>query len=586
MNLKQPIIHSLLLLFLIFAFLPEPATAQRKNKKQKEELAGGELNEFQIRERTAAFMEANKMRVLGNLAEAEENYRKALRADPNHAPSLYELARIYRRQNRADDAILYAEKAVELETNNTWYYLLLADLYKSTRQFDKVVETYSSLVNLNPEKLEYRQDLATSYIITGDLRSAIKVYDEIETITGVTEETALKKRNIWQRLDKPSNALKEVEKLVESNPYNTRYLQILAESYVAEGSFDKALDIYKKIEELEPDDPYIHISLSDLYRQKGETEKAHHELKKGFANPELDVESKIQVMVLFYSVDQMFNEQKDKALELSEIIAQTHPDDIRALSLYGDLLYRSEAFEPALDIINSILEKDVNNYVNWEQKMFIENRLSLNRQLIETSNRTIELFPMQPLPYLFSGFANFQEKEFEAAARALERGSKLVVNNDALLAQFYSTLGDTYNSLKDYPKSYEYYDKVLEINPDDAFVLNNYAYYLSVRKINLEKAKKMSARSNELEPNKPSFLDTYGWILYQMGDYTEAEIWLRKAVELDDTNSATLLEHYGDVLYKLGNKNEALRYWEKAANADGEKSEHLEKKIRDKTIYE
>jgi tetratricopeptide (TPR) repeat protein len=541
MNYKHSIIHSLIVIFLVFTILPQAATAQRKNKKQKEEIVTGELNEFQIRERTAAFMEGNKMRILGNYTEAEENYRKALRADPNHAPSLYELARIYRRQNRPDDAILYAEKAIGLETKNYWYHLLLADLYKSTRQFDKVVETYGNLVELNPEKLEYRQDLATAYIITGDLRSAIKVYDDIETITGVTEETALKKRNLWQRLEKQSNALKEVEKLVESNPYNTRYLQILAESYIADGSFDEALDIYNRIEELEPNDPYIHISLSDLYRQKGEEEKAHAELKKGFANPELDVESKIQVMVMFYSIDQMFNEQKERALELSEIIAQTHPDDIRALSLYGDLLYRSEAYEPALEVINSILEKEVNNYVNWEQKMFIENRLSLNQQLIETSNRTIELFPMQPLPYLFSGFANFQEKNFEAAARSLERGSKLVVNNNPLLAQFYSTLGDTYNSIKDYPKSYEYYDKALEINPDDAFVLNNYAYYLSIRKTNLEKAKKMSARSIELEPDKPSFLDTYGWILYQKGEYTDAEIWLKKAIELDDTNSATLL---------------------------------------------
>jgi tetratricopeptide (TPR) repeat protein len=574
----------LVFFFLLSPFFSDPAYAQRKSKKEKNQKE--ELNEFKIKERTAAFMDGNKQRFLGNMEEAEENYRKALRADPNHDPSMYELARIYLLQNRPDDAILMAENAASLNTQNVWYRLLLADLYKNTRRFDKLVEIYAGLVQLNPDKLEYRQDLATAYIITGDLRSAIDVYDDIEKITGITEETALKKRSLWIRLEKQNNALKEIEKLSASNPNNIRYLQILAESYVADENFSKALEIYQRIEQLDPDDPYIHISLSDLYRQKGDDDKAFEELKKGFANPDLDVDSKIQVLVAFYSFDQIFNANKDQALQLSGIILEAHPEDIRALSLYGDLLYRSEKYEQALEIINKVLEKDANNYANWEQKMFIENRLSKNDTLIETSRQAIELFPMQPLPYLFSGFANYQKKNYETAARSLERGLKLVVNNDLLLSQFYSTLGDIYNQLKEYEKSDENFDKALRLNPDDAFVLNNYAYYLSLRKTNLEKAKTMSARSNELEPDKPSFMDTYGWVLYQLGEYAQAEDWIKRAIENDQTNSSTLLEHYGDILYKLGNKEEALRYWKKAAAAEGEKSGFLEKKILDKTLYE
>jgi len=584
MNIKLSSNSIIILIILLMPIITSPVHAQRKSKKEK--TTTEELNEFKIRERTEAFMEGNKQRLLDNIEAAELNYRKALRADPNHDASLYELARIYRQQNRQDDAIIFAEKAAMLDEQNVWYQLLLADLYKSTRQFDKVLQTYTNLVRISPDKLEYRYDLATAHMITGNLRGAIKIYDEIEKITGISEETALKKRNLWLRLEKPASAIKEVEMLVESNPANIRYLQILAESYVAEGNFDKALKTYIKIEQIDPEDPYIHISLSDLYRQKGDHEKAHEELKKGFSHPELDVESKIQVMVAFYSFDQIINEKKEKALELSKIISLTHPTDIRALSLYGDLLFRSGEYEAALETINKVLDIDSNNYLSWEQKMFIENQLSQNKNLIKTSNQTIELFPMQPLPYLFNGFANYQEKNFEAAARSLERGARLVVNNNAMLGQFYSTLGDTYNQLKDHPKSDDYYEKALGLNPDDVYVLNNYAYYLSLRKTNLERAKQMSARSNELQPDKPSFMDTYGWILYQLGKYTEAEFWLKKAVEMDDNNSATLFEHYGDVLFKLGRKDEAFKFWEKAASAEGEKSDLLEKKLSERTLHE
>jgi len=328
--------------------------------------------------------------------------------------------------------------------------------------------------------------------------------------------------------------------------------------------------------------------MADLYRRKGDEKKAIEELKLGFANPSLDLDTKIQVLLSFFSLEEFYETKIDSALDLATIIAKTHPDDIRALSIYGELLYRTKALEEALGVINQVIEKDVGAYVTWEQKLFIENEIRNAETVLATSNTMIELFPMQPLAYLFNGFANYQLQKFDIARIVLETGLKLVVDNKNLEAQFYSTLGDVYNRLGNYEKSDESYEQALRLKPDDAFVLNNYSYYLSLRGENLERAREMAALANQLSPDNSSFQDTYGWVLYQLGEYAEAEKWIKKALDTDQGKSSVILEHYGDVLYKLGRKTEAHNYWIEAGrkNKEGENSDLLDEKIKTGILQE
>jgi tetratricopeptide (TPR) repeat protein len=89
-------------------------------------------------------------------------------------------------------------------------------------------------------------------------------------------------------------------------------------------------------------------------------------------------------------------------------------------------------------------------------------------------------------------------------------------------------------------------------------------------------------------PDKASFQDTYGWVLFKMGDYENAEKWLKKAIDNDNKNSPVLLEHYGDVLFKLGRKTDAMKYWIKAKEntKEGETTESLQEKIRTGILHE
>ena len=157
-------------------------------------------------------------------------------------------------------------------------------------------------------------------------------------------------------------------------------------------------------------------------------------------------------------------------------------------------------------------------------------------------------------------------------------------DNPPLKAQIYSNLADTYHSLNRDLESDSAYEKSLKLDPENAYVLNNYSYYLSLRKVNLERAKQMSAYSIKLDPENSSFLDTYAWILFQLSDFATAKDFQEKAI-VKNPNNPTLLEHYGDILIELGDKDKAVEYWRKAKTA-GSDSKTLDTKIASQKYVE
>jgi tetratricopeptide (TPR) repeat protein len=474
--------------------------------------------------------------------------------------------------------------AVELSPENTYYLVLYGNLLQSNEQYEESLKVFEQLSQLKPNNIDYLDNLAVSYIYVGKNDKAIETYNRIESKIGVTEEFSLKKQSLYLQEGKVDKAGEEIDKLITVFPTESRYYAILAEMYMANGMEDKALEAYQKNIELDPENPYIHITLADYYKKKGEPEKAFEELKIGFANPNLDIDTKVQILVAYYSVIELYNDSKDEAFELAEILIKTHPDNPKSYSIYGDFLYQAKQFEEARQAFRKVISIDSSKYVVWEQLIFIESELNDVDAMLSESLGAIELFPEQPLLYLFAGNAYIQKKKWEEGIKILEEGVDYVVNNIKMEEQFYSFLGDAYNQIKDDAKSDEYYEKVLKLNPDNDYVLNNYAYFLSLRNENLEKAAEMAGRAVELKPGSAN-QDTYGWVLYQMGNYDEAAIMIKKAIDNGANSSAVILEHYGDVLWKLDRKEDAVDYWIKA-KAAGEGSEFLDKKVEEKKLYE
>jgi len=550
--------------------------------KDKHEQKNSEVKRV---DNSAVFFEANKQKLLGNEDEAAKLFQKCLNMDPNDAASMFELAKIKLDQNNPEAALELSGQAAELDPNNEYYQLLYGSLLMAFEKYNEATKVYKLLVGSNPLNLDYYNKLAIAFLYAGKMDDAIKVYDDLEEKIGITEEFSVKKQSIYLQEKKVNKAVLEIEKLIDHYPNESRYYAILAEMCLANDIDDKALAAYQKIVEIDPVNPYIHISLADYYRKRGQEEKAFEELKLGFANPNLDIDSKIQVLITYYTVTEIYEDLKSQAFELSEIVLETHPHDPKAFSMYGDFLFQDKKYEEAIEAFRKVISLDSSKYLVWEQLLFSESEINDMDAMLEESTIAIELFPEQPLPYLFAGGAYYQKKDWDNCVKVLNQGLFYVIDNLMMEAQFYAYLGDAYNQLGDDPKSDEAYDNVLRLTPDNDYVLNNYAYYLSLRNENLEKAAKMAKRATELKPNSSANQDTYGWVLYKMGYYEEAKIWIEKAIGNGADASAVILEHYGDALWQLGNKEEANEYWLKAKEA-GKGSEFLDKKVEDKVLYE
>ena len=264
---------------------------------------------------------------------------------------------------------------------------------------------------------------------------------------------------------------------------------------------------------------------------------------------------------------------------------ETHPKDPKVFSIYGDWLVQDKKYPEARETFLRVLALDSSRYAVWEQVLQLDLQLNEYEHLIIYSAKASELFPDQPLPLLFSGLANLQLKKDEAALKALAAGANLVVDNNELLAQFYMYQGDALHGMKREAEAFSAYERSLKLKDDNGYVLNNYAYYLSLEGKELDKAEKMAKKAVTLDPENASFQDTYGWVLFKQEKYREAAEWILKALQSKEEPSAEVLEHYGDVQYKLGDAGGALEFWLKAKQK-GPGSELLDKKISEKKYYQ
>lgn len=545
-----------------------------------------QANAFRNQKRVESlFFDANKAKITDNPGEAIHLFNKVIELDPRHDASWFELGLLYYKQRGLSRAIQHLSKAYELNPDNKWYSITLANLYSQNAQFDQALAIHKKLYATYPNERSYAIELSNLYIKLNKTNDALQVLNEIQAREGISEEISLRKHHIYLSEGKKKKALEEMETLGKAYEWDTKIQSLLAEFYMANGMDEKALATYQKILNIEPENPYVNISLADYYRKKGDLKKSTEALKKGFSNQYLDATTKLQIMSTYYSQTGNYVGIDADIADLSEILAEQHPFDPQVLAFRAQLLAMQEKYPESLSLFKKVNELDPGKYEVWENVLRITALMEKYDSLILQSAQAMELFPVQPMPYYFNAVGYFMQKKYDEALVSLNKGVKLVFNNNLLMADFYSIMGDTYHSLNSNAEAFSSYENALRYSPDNAVVLNNYAYYLSLENKELEKAKRMAARANELSPDNPTYLDTYAWVLYKSGAYEEALPLMQKVMQLDPDPSGVVMEHYGDILYKANKKEEALEWWNKAAAA-GDASELLPKKIKDNTLYE
>ncbi|MBD79162.1 MAG: hypothetical protein CL840_09600 [Crocinitomicaceae bacterium] len=563
--------------------LANPLSAHPKKKKNK---GVPELTEKQVIELKNNFFEANKEKMLGNNEKAILLFKKCISIDPQHAASYYELALLLTNAHKITEATDLMIKARDLDPGNKWYQQGLAVLYETQKQYDLGAETYEELIKQHPNELAYYEVLANMYLYQNDLKSAIRVYNRTEEQFGVLEFTSTQKQKIYVSQRKYDRAIEEAQKLIDRYPNTNRYYTALAKLYTQNGQKAEAIETYQKLLEIDPNNSFVQLSMATYYYEGGEIEKGKATMKKAFSNPDLDFNSKARILFSQVAYNNVPDGQVNPfGIELAQIMVETHPKDPKSWAVQADLLFQNGDNNGALEAYNKSLELEPNQFLVWSQTFILHSENNNWQEVFEGTEKALEYFPSQPTIYYFRGIAALQLKKYQDGVDALETGKDFVIDNNNLLGQFYTNLGDGYHNLNKHQLSDSYFEKALKINPNDILVLNNYSYYLSIRGENLDKAAEMSKKTVDSQPNSSTYLDTYAWVLYKKGDYEEAKKWMSMAMENDGDKEGVIVEHYGDILFKLNETEAAINYWLKAKELGGG-SNLLEKKIDSKRLHE
>lgn len=546
----------------------------KKVESKESSISADEKNEFEY-----TFIEALKQKMIGNQQAAITLFSKCLEINPNSASAMFELAKVHSSNGDQTSSSLLLEKAIITDPENKWYKLLLAQIYQQGKQYEKAADVYHQLLENDPDDLEYLYMNAALLSSAKKYDKAIEAYEVLEKKVGVTDQISVEKQQIFQAAGKKKEAQAELQKLIDSNPGEDHYYGLMADFYLSEKDEVNALKYYNKILEINPDNGFVNFSLTSFYRQKEDKEKAWEYIKKGFQSKDVELETKIQYYLMATSEPEKPFFTDDQINELVNILLITNGDDYRVYTVYSEFLISKGKLADARDQLRKVLETNKDNYLIWERMLLVSNDLLDFKSVYTDSEKAIELFPNQPILYGLHAVACLQLEKYEEAIGILDEGNAYVLNNIPLKIQFDLYRAEANYKLGRVEAAFKAFDDVIALDPENWLAMNNYAYYLSLRNENLEKAEQLSGRAVRANPDNPTYLDTYAWVLFMRKDYTLAKFYMETAIKNGGEKNGVIVEHYGDILYMLGEKELALEQWKKAEKI-GDVGEFISEKIK------
>lgn len=570
--------------YIISLWLLLPAGLWASDVKTPVQASLNQLSPEQQRKFDYFYYEAANLKNAGKYDAAYDLFSYCLSLDTASSPVLYELAMFQLQRNRPEKAVEMLKSAVAHSDDNFTYRMTLAGLYRNLGMYGEASDSYEELVKRYPDKSELNYYLADALTQEGEIGAAIDAYNVLESTMGMNETLSLQKFKLYQTLKQPDKAFEEIEKLANKYPMNARYRLLMGDLHLENEETEKALACYQKAHEIDPDDPRYIVSMANYYDQTGDKEAAEQEIRDALVNEKLDVETKVGILSRYVQRLQQTQQGIENANSLFQTLLDQHPEDTELKLMYGSLLMAQQKEEEAKFQFQLVTEMEPSNEGAWQQLLNISLKGEDIPEVIRICTRCKELFPEAPEYYFYLGIGYYMQEKYQESLDTYYAGLKIIPEgNGVVKSNFYGQIGDLYYQMEKMDEAYKAYDEALKYNENNAPVLNNYSYFLTLDKKDLKKAERMAAQCIKLEPDNATYLDTYAWVFFVQGNYTLAKIYIENALSKDKTNSAELVDHYGDILYMSGEKDKALEQWKKAKEM-GKDTDVLKQKIA-KGIY-
>ena len=516
----------------------------------------------------------------GDYSAAKAVLKNVVGNDPSNDAALYYMAMIAAYENDTELAETYFQAAAALDSGNFWYRYRLAKLYSLTGRQELAVDMYEKMLKDFPKEKDVYFELVEMYASQQEYQKALDTIAEIEEVIGVTETLAMYRFNILRIMDRHEEAYESLKK------YNSRYsspyvLSTLADYEMSMYNDSTALAYYDEALSLASDYAPALLGKAETYRVTRRYDEYFDVLYEYIDGQGAPMEAKAEyLMAVLQRTDPKFIRSFRPQLDVAVFKAvEAHPKDSVALQTAAIYFYSTERHDQAKVFFKENTETYPDSFgaaADYVEFLMYSDQWE---ELSQEGRKAYERFPKETTFLEMASVGDYNLGDYGKVLEICEKVLEVAPADSSKTLRAWSTMGDVYYKLGDSKKAFKAYGKALKVNPDYVYVLNNYAYYLSVEGRKLKKACDMSYKTVIAEPDNATYLDTYAGILHLQGKDEAAKLFFKKAMLYGGKESAVILDHYAEVLYALKEYDVAFIYWNMALQKDDGDVPGLKEKV-------
>jgi tetratricopeptide (TPR) repeat protein len=554
---------------------------------------------------------------IGRIQEAISTAKEQVKRNPNDVEAHTLLGQIYVRSlgdmhgqqssQMLQQAIAEYETIAKLKPNDVEPRLLLGQLYALNQDSAKAESEFKAAQSLDADSEEVVLNMARLYSEEGDNNRAAQAIASIPA-EDRSPRMELALGSAYEQLKKYKDAAAAYKRAADIEPDNVDAQKALSAALLEDGQLDEAAKVLKSIAAADPTDAQTQIRIAEVQRRKGNYNEALAILEKLRTNVQEGSPEDLQLHAdeaLVYDALGKYDQATGSLTKLLEALA--HPDGkyndqekqsraflldrlgmiyreqnktTDALNAYKQLIelggdYARDGYQGQIDAYRDVhqwkdaeqvaataakaLPKDHDIQIVYAQQLTdlgqVDQGLAIAKA--QLTNTPDDLDVHQRLAEMY-----IRLKRFSDADQEIQKADALAKKAQEHLFVYFLR-GEFYDRQKMYDKAEAQFRKALEIDPQNAAVLNYLGYMLVDHDQKLPEALKMIRQAVLLEPQNYAYLDSLGWAYFKTGQYELAEENIRKANERNN-GDPTIHDHLGEVYEKTGKLKMAVSQWERS----------------------
>lgn len=505
------------------------------------------------------------------------------------------------------DAIAARHRAMPSDDH---YAKMFATLAQRSGKIDDVIEVWATLDSLKPRQSEPAANLSQAYLQkyaatldTTYYNRSLSLLNRLERGLGPTVPLSYRKVSAYLMRNDTAAILREINTLNAAAPADVPAALFIGNVYEHLDMPDSALTFYNRAATLEPENGSVYLTRAEFFRNQGDSIAYDREVFQALESQELEFDQKFELLTGY--VQKLYTDtlQWPRIDEMFTLMQETNPGEAQLHDFYASYLDVIDRKELAAEQLSYSIDLDPTDARRWNDLVSLYYQIEQPDKALETSVKALHMFPELGVFQLGAAIGYIQADRKEEALEVLADIDTLEIANTKLLSNLFSTRGDILNTLDRADEAQSSYKRAVDLDPENYMAMNNWAYHNAVRGIDLDTAELYASIAAAAEPESPTVLDTYAWVLFKKKEYDKARVEIDRVLDLlgilpgqegepkhdEEEDSAykvssDVLDHAGDIYFWTHEPAQAVIFWKKALELEPD-NKIIKKKAENGSYY-